>query len=428
MTWDNFPHVTTYWLPWIHHQQVPWRRNFFIYRTWWPAYISPLLILSTLCKYCNLHWRGDDGGCVTTSVQRGLCIYFFQRIMHTLHKGVCANFSQVVTRICGRDLSPPSEYPIFPIRSRRTFGSWDCVFVCTFENIRIKSMCWLEYTQAHHLLTEQAFHMIEIFSYTRIFPLLYPATYQPVFFTTSLNPYGVGGIWVAGDASLNRGRSPPYLQLLLSSRLERRENRVALAAIRESTHPILSKPFWWGEEKISRIILTAALDPSRDLLLSKIFSTSDAAAIFTFYCVFLLAAASFLLNPDSPRRKSLSALHNAFKNVSISSICSHSVAFPFLLFLFCGIVWVVGGHFGCWATFFALLRRRERKPCRPPFFVGKMAGTGGLFSPVSRVFAGFYNSFFASYSPPLCHLVLLLIGWRNVVPRWSRTLLSACYL
>jgi len=45
------------------------------------------------------------------------------------------------------------------------------VFVCTFENICIKSMCWREYTQAHHLLTEQAFHMIEIFSYTRIFPL-----------------------------------------------------------------------------------------------------------------------------------------------------------------------------------------------------------------------------------------------------------------
>jgi len=45
------------------------------------------------------------------------------------------------------------------------------------------------------------------------------------------------------------------------------------------------------------------------------------------------------------------------------------------------------------------------------FFVGKMAGTGGLFSPVSRVFAGFLQLlFFASYSPALCHLVLLLIG------------------
>jgi len=48
---------------------------------------------------------------------------YFQEIMHTLHKGMYASFSQVVTRICGRDLSPPGEYSIFPIRSRRTFGS-----------------------------------------------------------------------------------------------------------------------------------------------------------------------------------------------------------------------------------------------------------------------------------------------------------------
>ena len=114
-------------------------------------------------------------------------LHVFQRIMHTLHKGMYANFSQLVIRICGRDLSPPCEYSTLPIRSRRTFGSWDCVFVCTFENICIKSMYWREYTQAHHLLTEQAFHMIEIFSYTRIFPLflICPATYQPVFLLDS---------------------------------------------------------------------------------------------------------------------------------------------------------------------------------------------------------------------------------------------------
>jgi hypothetical protein len=185
--------------------------------------------------------------------------YFFKEFMHTLHKKVCM---QILHRwwlaLCGRDLSPPGEYSIFPIRSRRTFGSWDCVFVCTFENICIKSMYWLEYTQAHHLLTEQAFHTIEIFSYTRIFPLFLniPPPISPCFnlihssrtrFISSLNSNRVGGIWEAGDASLNRGRSPPYLQLLLSSRLERRENRVALAAIRESTHPIWSKPL--GKEK-----------------------------------------------------------------------------------------------------------------------------------------------------------------------------------
>jgi len=48
---------------------------------------------------------------------------YFQEIVHTLHEGMCANFSQVVTRTCGRDLSPPSEYSIFPIRLCRTFGS-----------------------------------------------------------------------------------------------------------------------------------------------------------------------------------------------------------------------------------------------------------------------------------------------------------------
>jgi hypothetical protein len=120
----------------------------------------------------------------------------------------------------------------------------------------------------------------------------------------------------------------------------------------------------------------------------------------TFYCVFLLHP--FHLIPDSSR-----LVGNLSRLSTTRSKCKHShqfalisVAYPFFFHFYlcvCGIVWAVGGHFGCWATFFALLRRREGKPCRPPriFFVGKMAGTGGLFSPVSRVFCRFfYNSFF----------------------------------
>ena len=218
-----------------------------------------------------------------------------------------ADSSQVVTCInSSRKRSPPGENPKIsplPIRLCRTFGSWDCVVVGTLENVCIKSGHLPEYTQAHHLLIAQAFHMIEIFSYTRIFPLflIHPATYQSLHRLDPLldrvwrvlwiqfqisNGCRVGGIWEAGDAPLNRERSPPYLQLLLSSRLERRENRVALAAIRESTHPILSKPFGKEKEKISRIILTAALDPMRDCCSPRFFlQVTPPPSLLLFLCV-----------------------------------------------------------------------------------------------------------------------------------------------
>ena len=153
------------------------------------------------------------------------------------------------------------------------------------------------------------------------------------------------------------------------------------------------------------------------MLLFKIFSTSDAAAIFTFYlcvpaccCTFLLA--SHHLIPDPPRRKSLSALHNAFKNVSICSICSHSVAYPFLFyFLFLwDFVWAVGSHFGCWATFFAYYGVGRGSHAGRHFFLARWPAPVGYSHRSLESSAGFLQLFFASYSPPLCHLVPLLIG------------------
>jgi len=185
--------------------------------------------------------------------------YFFKEIMHTLHKGVNANFSQVVTRICGRDLSPPSEYSTFSnqvtpdsreLRLRVCVYFWKYLhkkYVLAGVHASAPPPDWTSFPHDWDIFRIREYSR---FSYMSRHLSARTLTWFVRFeleLVSSLNSYWVGGIWEAGDASLNRGRSPPYLQLLLSSRLERRENRVALAAIRESTHPILSKPL--GKEK-----------------------------------------------------------------------------------------------------------------------------------------------------------------------------------
>jgi len=156
-----------------------------------------------------------------------------------------------VTRIYCRDLSPPGKYSIFPIRSRRTFGSWDCVFVCTFENICIKSMYWREYTQAHHLLTEQAFHTIEIFSYTRIFPLfLYvPPPISPCFDLIHSSRIRLFRVWIQTELagyekqvtrlSIEGAHHPTYNS---SSLVDLRGERIELPLRQSESRLIQSKP------------------------------------------------------------------------------------------------------------------------------------------------------------------------------------------
>jgi hypothetical protein len=80
------------------------------------------------------------------------------------------------------------------------------------------------------------------------------------------------------------------------------------------------------------------------------------------------------------------------------------VAYPFLLFSFMGYVGS-GRPFWLLGHFFRLITA-SGKVAMPAaiffiFFFGKMAGTGGLFSPVSRVFAGFYNFFRLLLTTPL---------------------------
>lgn len=141
------------------------------------------------------------------------------------------------------------------------------------------------------------------------------------------------------------------------------------------------------------------------LLLSETFLqvTPPPSLLFVCSCL-LLHPFPFSLHPGF-----ITSSENLSRLSTTRLKCKHlhqfaliSVAYPFFFhfyFCVCGTVWAVGGHFGCWATFFALLRRREGKPCRPPFFVWQDGRHRWVILTGLSIFAGFLQ-------PPFFRLLL----------------------